>query len=118
LLVIRRSSHVVAPRAICFPGGGIDAGESEREALVREIREELEAPIEPVRPVWRSVTTWEVELAWWQARLDIALPLRPNPAEVESVHWLTPDELLEHPDLLTSNREFLHALRRGEIVLD
>ncbi|HEV3417478.1 MAG TPA: NUDIX domain-containing protein [Pirellulales bacterium] len=118
LLVIRRSSSVVAPRAICFPGGGIESGESEREALEREIREELGASIEPVRMVWRSVTAWEVDLAWWQARLDMTFPLIPNPAEVESVHWLTPDELLELPDLLTSNREFLRALGRGEIVLE
>jgi 8-oxo-dGTP diphosphatase len=118
LLVIRRSSSVVAPGAICFPGGGIESGESEREALEREIREELGASIEPVRAIWRSVTAWEVDLAWWHARLDMALPLFPDPAEVESVHWLTPDELLELPDLLASNREFLHAFRRGEIVLE
>jgi 8-oxo-dGTP diphosphatase len=117
LLVIRRSRNVVAPGAICFPGGGIESGESEDEALVREIHEELGAAIEPVRRLWRSITAWNVDLTWWMAHLDPATPLLPNPAEVESVHWLTPDELLELPELLTSNREFLHALRRGEIVL-
>ena len=32
-----------------FPGGEIEPGETPEEAIVREIREELEAEIEPVR---------------------------------------------------------------------
>ena len=48
-LVIRRSANVVAPGAFCFPGGGIEAGETEERALVREFREELGATIVPVR---------------------------------------------------------------------
>ena len=32
-----------------FPGGKIEPGETPEEAIVREIREELEAEIEPVR---------------------------------------------------------------------
>ncbi|MFT7641606.1 MAG: hypothetical protein ACI9G1_003357, partial [Pirellulaceae bacterium] len=32
-----------------------------------------------------------------------------NPDEVESVHWLTPAEMLALPDLLESNREFIHS---------
>lgn len=118
LLVIRRSAQVVAPRAICFPGGTIEAGESEAAALIREVQEELGAEILPLRRLWRSVTPWNVDLAWWSARLDAAAPLRLNAAEVESVHWLAPEEILALPDLLASNCEFLQAISRGEIVLD
>ncbi len=118
LLVIRRSQHVVAPGAICFPGGGIEVGESEFEALVREIAEELGAAGVPVRSLWRSVTPWNVDLSWWLAEVEADAPLAPNPAEVESIHWLTPQELLEHPELLSSNREFLESVLRGEIDLE
>ena len=45
-----------------------------------------------------------------------ALP-KPNPAEVESVHWFTPDEMLRLPALLESNREFLERVQRGELSL-
>jgi 8-oxo-dGTP diphosphatase len=118
LLVIRRSRHVVAPLAICFPGGGIEANETEPEALVREIREELATEVEPIRCLWRSVTPWNVALAWWLARLPPGTALTANPAEVEAIHWLLPEELLALADLLPSNREFLAAILRKEIAIE
>lgn len=71
-----------------------------------------------MRCVWNSISRWRVELAWWQAELDPNVELLPNPAEVESFHWLTRDAMLDHPNLLGSNRDFLRALASGEIVLD
>jgi hypothetical protein len=40
-----------------------------------------------------------------------------NPAEVESIHWMTPQEMAALPDLLDSNREFLRLIERNEIAL-
>src|SRR5690242_925451 len=104
LLVIKRAEIVRAPGAFCFPGGGIEAGESEQQALVREFQEELAAVIQPVRRLWHSVTRWGVELDWWLAYLPSEEQLVPNPAEVESVHWLTAAAMLAEPRLLESNR--------------
>lgn len=117
LLAIRRSRHVVAPGTICFPGGGIEPGETEQEALVREMREELDVAALPLGRIWENVTPWGVHLAWWTCQLDDAARLVPNAAEVESVYWLTSNELLEHPDLLESNREFLVGVIEGTIDL-
>lgn len=118
LLVIRRSTHVVAPGAYCFPGGGIDPGESEEQALVRELREELSVESIPVRRIWRSTTPWGVQLAWWTAALCPGGVPVAAPAEVESWHWYTLDEIARLPALLASNHEFLARLADGEITLD
>ena len=116
-LVIRRAAGIAAPGAFCFPGGGIEGAESEAEALEREFREELGAPIVPQRCVWRSTTPWQVELAWWTADLDGSAELTPNPAEVASVHWLADSQMLALGELLESNRAFLNALAAGQIRL-
>jgi 8-oxo-dGTP pyrophosphatase MutT (NUDIX family) len=117
LLVIRRSHLVVAPGAYCFPGGGIEGMESEAEALLREIQEELGVAIVPRRRIWSSVTPWNVHLVWWRADLVEPCQLCPNPAEVESVLWCTPEEMAALPGLLESNRSFLQALAAGELTL-
>lgn len=118
MLVIRRSAHVVAPRAFCFPGGGIEGDESEQEALVREIREELGVQILPRQRIWTSVTPWNVHLAWWRADFEGPCTLCPDPAEVESIHWCTREEMASLPGLLESNRQFLQALAAGVFRLD
>ncbi|HWB11643.1 MAG TPA: NUDIX domain-containing protein [Pirellulales bacterium] len=118
LLVIRRSQHVVAPGAYCFPGGGIEPGESNEAAIVRELKEELNVDVVPVRQVWWSLTPWRVELFWWLVRLGTDASPRPSPAEVESFHWHTVEELTGLDGLLESNRQFLAALARREIDLE
>lgn len=116
LLVIRRSATVVAPLTYCFPGGGIEPGESEETALVREVREELGVTIRPLRRVWQCVTAWKVDLAWWLADLDaLAIPV-PNPSEVDSIVWVTPAEMARLPGLLQSNQVFLE--RWGEMGIE
>lgn len=117
LLVIRRSSFVVAPGTYCFPGGAIELGESEPQALQREFQEELGAGLLPVRRIWRSVTPWNVRLSWWLAELEATAVLHPNPQEVESILWLTPVEIRALPELLTSNHAFLAAWDRREFSL-
>ena len=49
--------------------------------------------------------------------MDDDAQLVANPAEVASVHWLTPSEMAAKEDLLESNREFLELVQRGEIEL-
>jgi 8-oxo-dGTP diphosphatase len=117
-LVIRRSQYVRAPGMYCFPGGHVESGESEAEAVCREMQEELALNALAQRLLWRNVTPWNVELAWWLAEVDPAAVPRPNPLEVESYHWLTPLEMRQLPQLLASNLEFLTACEEGQVELE
>lgn len=117
-LMIERSQHVAAPGMMCFPGGGIEQGESESVALMRELREELNVEVQPTRQLWRSTTPWNVALSWWLAGLHEAASIQPNPAEVAAVAWITLDEMECLPTLLESNRHFLQALQAGVFNLD
>jgi 8-oxo-dGTP pyrophosphatase MutT (NUDIX family) len=118
LLVIRRSQFVRAPGAYCFPGGGIETGEDEPTALLRELREELSAEGRAVRRLYENQTPSGLSLAWWLTALEPDSPLIPNPREVESWHWLTQAEIRKLPGLLVTNRQFLDACDRAEFVLE
>jgi len=113
--VIRRGRTVMAGGQVCFPGGHIEPGEDEEAAIVRECHEELAARVEATACVWRSVTSWGTALAWWSVVLDEREPLVPHPVEVDEILWLSPREMLDHPELLQGNRPFLEAVIEGRL---
>lgn len=116
-LTIRRGERVAAPGRLCFPGGHIEPGEAEHEAVVRECREELAAIVEPQECVWRNVTAWGTSLAWWTVTLSPDADLVPHPIEVAEILWLSADEMIREPTLLDGNRTFLEAVIGGTIRL-
>lgn len=109
LLCIRRSDRVAAPLRVCFPGGGVEHGEPQATAVVREMREELGVLVEPLRCVWRWDATPDLTLWGWTATCPTA-ELTPDAFEVADVLWLTPAEVAAHPDAMPSNKAFVAAI--------
>jgi len=109
-LFIRRSATVRRPLRVCFPGGWIEASESQAEAVVREMREELHADVVPVCCVWKHLFGEPPRTLWgWLAELTSST-LSADPTEVHEILWLTPDEAIKHPDVLPYTDVFLAAL--------
>lgn len=110
LLVIQRAAHIFAGGAWCFPGGGIEPGESQAEAVVREFREEVHGHVRPIRKIWQYVRPdGRLRLHWWLSEL---LPgrLHANPDEVAQLRWCRPDEIQHLPNLLDSNLAFMREV--------
>lgn len=116
-LVVERSQHVRAPGMLCFPGGGIEPGESEEAAVIRELREEIGAVVSSTRQLWKCTTAWKTPLTWFHCTIDLQRPLVLDPHEVASVHWMAIEELRGNPKVLSSNHAFLTAWEAGEFDL-
>ena len=110
LIVIQRAKTVAVPLAWCFPGGHIEEGETQAEALVREMREELNVVVEPgERLMTQTKHDGQLVLHCWSATIVSGRPT-PNPLEVADVRWLTPAEIRSQAGLLPGTTEILDAI--------
>ena len=112
-LVIRRSELVRAPGLLCFPGGGIEAGESIATAMHRELMEELSLNVEIETHLWTSTTRWGTKLEWIACKRCVGSEPIAAPMEVAEILWLSHQELQNREDLLGSIPDFLTALEKG-----
>ncbi|MFN3323134.1 MAG: (deoxy)nucleoside triphosphate pyrophosphohydrolase [Bryobacteraceae bacterium] len=98
-----------------FPGGKVENGESPREALVRELREEL--GIEAV--IGREISRYEHRVVNRPPLLLIFLHVQSYSGEpvnigcFEQIRWEVPERLPEY-DFLDGDRDFIQRLVRGE----
>ena len=94
-----------------FPGGKIDAGETEEAALSRELTEELGIALLRARPLARLAHDYD------DRRIDIALWLvqefRGVPAGLDGqrLKWVSPARLHDE-DMLEADVPFIAALQR------
>lgn len=112
-LCIRRSYQLPrAPGKVCFPGGQIEAGETQPAAVKREMKEELGIDVEPVRQCWKGELN-ELSLVLWGWIANwVGGELAPEPKEIAEIFWFTADEISEHSDGLPATREFVKCLQK------
>ena len=93
-----------------FPGGKVAAGESEGNALTRELREELGVEVIAARPFMRVTHAYEehdVELSLWIVERYLG---EPRSLDAQALKWVAPAQLAAE-DLLEADRPFVAALR-------
>jgi len=92
-----------------FPGGKVGAGEAEREALGRELAEELGIEVRAAEPLMRLTHTYadrEVELSLWIVQRYRGVPAA---LDGQALKWVTPAQLACE-DILEADRPFIAAL--------
>ncbi|WP_158863108.1 (deoxy)nucleoside triphosphate pyrophosphohydrolase [Leifsonia sp. AG29] len=109
VLACRRAPGKDAAGRWEFPGGKVEARESDEQALAREIREELGIEIAVGSLLDRSVTG-RIELACYRASLAGVRPSRST--DHDDLRWVAPAELGEL-DWADPDRPAVEALLRS-----
>ncbi len=92
-LIVRRAAGVPAPGYWVPPSGHVEPGESQADAVRREMHEELGIDVVPVRRVWTCLTEDGAILLHWWLVAPRSYELRPDPSEVAEARWCTTEEI-------------------------
>jgi 8-oxo-dGTP diphosphatase len=96
-LITQRNATAVLPLLWEFPGGKVEAGESDEEALLREVRHRIGIDVVIGARASEHVhayTRYEVHMVMFTCKLvDGAVPY---PATVADLRWVTSREFLDY----------------------
>ena len=113
VLVIRRGSAVQRSGYWTPLSGTVEAGESQRDALVREVREEVSLEVRPIAKVWECPTDdGRYRLHWWTAEVEDGR-LAPDLREVAEARWVTAREFDALDPTFEGDREFFERVLPG-----
>ena len=116
LLIGQRRRQDSSPFKWEFPGGKVKLGESQEQALARELREELGVTLSRAVPISRVEHDYgggagTFSITFFAASI-LESGLRPGP--FEQVVWVLPRELANY-DFLAANRRLIAELATGRI---
>ncbi len=110
-LMVRRAEAVAKGGFWCFPGGHVEPGETPRDAVCRELAEELGIEVVAYQRLGAvRVPEPQYILAVWRVRLPGG-ELRPNGDEIADTGWFTADEARRLKPILPSNEHVFELLR-------
>ena len=113
-LMVRRSKNVGSPLKVCFPGGTVEPEESQEEAVVREMKEELGLKVRPLKRVWSyEFPNKPLTLFGWIAELEDGSEMSVNEDEIAEIFWMDAKEGSSHPDGMATNPHFIACLERS-----
>ncbi|WOX08375.1 NUDIX hydrolase [Streptomyces sp. N50] len=114
VLVIRRGPDSARAGYWAPLSGKLEPGETQEEALVREVKEEVGLTVSPLSKVWQSDTDdGTFRLHWWTATETGDGTIIPDPGEVSEVRWVTPTEFLTMTPAFAADREFFEHVLPG-----
>ena len=109
VLLARRQAHQTHANKLEFPGGKIDPGEREYDALVREVKEEVDLDVqqaERIMSIAHSYPEYYVELNIWQVT---EFQGKAQGKEGQTVFWCAIDKL-DANDFPTANHAIIDYL--------
>ena len=92
-LITQRSPHATLPLLWEFPGGRVEPGETDEEALARELMEEMAITVsvgERVIHVEHGYEAYDIDFCVYRCRLTRGPPRH---IRVADHRWVRPDEL-------------------------
>jgi len=110
-LICQRPAHKARGLLWEFVGGKVEPGESPRDALVRECREELAVTVQP-GPVFMEVTHEYPDLTVRLTLFEAAITAgEPRLLEHNAIAWITPDEI-DRYDFCPADVEILAEIKK------
>jgi 8-oxo-dGTP diphosphatase len=110
-LIILRAQEVSSGGYWAPLSGRIEPGETQADAVVREVREEVGLTVVPQARVWACDTDdGRYVLHWWTAEPVGSAELKLDPAEVAGARWVTPAEFLAMEPTFDGDRHFFERV--------
>jgi len=110
VLVIQRGPESRKSGYWSPPSGRVEAGESQAQTVIREMREELGLEVRPVSKIWESRTDDGTFLLHWWLAEENGGAITPHPGEVSRVIWVNAEEFLQLDRTFRGGREFFRSV--------